>query len=124
MFLPGLLTWNVLRHNPDQQPKPDSSWRTRSWLCLLLAIFFSLTVILQVVDHGFKDDFGGAPDEAAHYVTALMVRDYLLHGLSQPPVAFAENYYMHYPRVAFGHWPPVFYILLACWMTVFSDSRT
>ena len=37
---------------------------------------------------------------------------------------YAENYYLHYPKVSFGHWPPVFYLLQAAWTLLFSISRT
>jgi hypothetical protein len=36
---------------------------------------------------------------------------------------YAENYYLHYPKVAFGHWPPFFYIVQAAWTLLFSPSR-
>lgn len=67
-------------------------------------------------------ELSGETDEAAHYITGLMVRDYVLHGLPQNPVAYAANYYLHYPKVAFGHWPPFFYVVQAGWMVVFGDS--
>lgn len=52
-----------------------------------------------------------------------MVAEYLSHGLSQAPVRFAETYYVHYPKVAIGHWPFVFHSLLAIWMSVLGKSR-
>jgi 4-amino-4-deoxy-L-arabinose transferase-like glycosyltransferase len=30
-------------------------------------------------------------------------------------MAFAERFYAHYPVVAFGHWPPLFYVIQALW---------
>jgi 4-amino-4-deoxy-L-arabinose transferase-like glycosyltransferase len=36
---------------------------------------------------------------------------------------FAENYYLHYPKVAIGHWPPVFYLIQGMWTLLFSTSR-
>lgn len=54
-------------------------------------------------------------DEGAHYVTGLMLRDYVTTGFPASPLVFAKNYYLHYPEVAFGHWPPLFYVLQACW---------
>lgn len=61
----------------------------------------------------FNSDLGGDPDEAAHAVTALMVRDYLTDGLGTPPMAFAKSYYEDFPRVALGHYPPLYYLLAA-----------
>lgn len=62
---------------------------------------------------GFSSDLGGDPDEAAHAVTALMVRDYLAEGLGTPPMTFAKDYYKDFPRVALGHYPPLYYFLVA-----------
>jgi Dolichyl-phosphate-mannose-protein mannosyltransferase len=56
------------------------------------------------------------PDEAAHYVTALMIRSYLTEAPGTSPLQFAQEYYLHYPKVAFGVWPPMFHLALASWM--------
>ena len=65
----------------------------------------------------------GDSDESAHYVTGLMVHDYLVRGLGEPPLAFAEKFHLHYPRVALGHWPPGFYALQAAWMLICGTDR-
>lgn len=53
-----------------------------------------------------------------------MVRDYIAAGFPGPPLPYARNYYLHYPEVALGHWPPFFYVLQAAWTLVFTASRT
>jgi hypothetical protein len=83
-------------------------------LLLLLATLYYLGA--------FQAEFG-APDEAAHLVSGIMIFDYLRHGLFQSPLAFAQNYYNHYPKVAIGHWPPVFYSFEALWFLFFGVSR-
>ncbi|MBX9603086.1 MAG: glycosyltransferase family 39 protein [Bryobacteraceae bacterium] len=88
-------------------------------LVLLLAV-----AGLQVSSAAYRGGFGSQPDEAAHYVTALMVRDYLADGFPQDPLSFAKQYYLHYPRVAFGLWPPLFHLLSGLWMLVFGVDRT
>ena len=85
--------------------------------------FWLLAVALQVAGGCDRADFDGYPDEAAHYITGLMVHDYLLSGNLLHPMAYAENYYLHYPKVAIGHWPPAFYVLQAAWMLLFGPSR-
>ena len=52
-----------------------------------------------------------------------MLRDYLAKGLPENPIHFAENYYLHYPKVAIGHWPPLFHFLEGLWLLVFPVSR-
>ena len=79
--------------------------------------------VLQFAAGAYQAEFSGYPDEAAHFTTGLMLRDYLVQGLPGNPVQFAENYYLHYPKVAIGHWPPLFHFLEALWLLVFPVSR-
>ena len=56
-----------------------------------------------------------------------MVHDYVA-ALRQaqdpdPPMKFAKEYYIHYPKVAMGHWPPFFYVVQTAWTLLFSPSR-
>lgn len=91
-----------------------------------VAVFFGflvLVVLLQVSSGAYQSEFSVYPDEPSHYVTSLMLRDYITHFHFQSPLRFAEDYYNHYPKVAFGHWPPFFYIVQALWMLLFSASR-
>ncbi|MFP6873997.1 MAG: glycosyltransferase family 39 protein [Verrucomicrobiales bacterium] len=82
--------------------------------CSLLAV----NVILQTCNRAYLNDFGGHPDEASHVVTGLMVRDYLAGGFleSANPLHYAEAYYEAYPKVALGHYPPVFYAVTGVWL--------
>lgn len=105
------------------------SWRRRipsPALRLNIATFLlllALTIFLQIASGAYHSEFGSYPDEPAHYVTSLMVREYLKAPDLLHPMRFAENYYSHYPKVAFGHWPPVFYVVQSVWMLLFSASR-
>ena len=58
------------------------------FLCLLV-----VNVFLQVANNSYVSDFGAHPDEGAHVVTSLMVRDYLAGGFldSSSPVASAKS---------------------------------
>lgn len=87
-------------------------------------ILFGLTLILQYRNGAYASEFGNHPDEAAHYVTGIMVHDFFWNGDWCHPRLFAENYYVHYPKVAIGHWPPFFYLLQAVWMSIFPLGRT
>lgn len=89
----------------------------------LFAVYFGVTVLLQILSGAYKAEFNGYPDESAHYVTSLMVRDFLVSGQLTRPMRFAQDFSQHYPKVAFGHWPPLFYALGGPWMLVFSPSR-
>jgi hypothetical protein len=89
----------------------------------LFAGHLLVVTLLQLAGGAFHSEFGGAADEAAHCVTGLLVRDYVAQGFPHNPMRFAENYYLHYPQIAFGHWPPVFYLLQACWTLLLPDTR-
>lgn len=69
------------------------------------------------------DDFSLTGDEPSHFVTSMMMRDFLRQGLDAHPMRFAENYYVHYPKIGIGHWPPLFYAALGGWMALFGSSR-
>jgi hypothetical protein len=97
---------------------------------LALALFWGLALAGQRVCGAYGTELSGESDEAAHFVTSLMVHDWVADAFTKPgallhPVHLAKEFYLHYPKVAIGHWPPVFYLLAAAWMLVFpatSDS--
>jgi hypothetical protein len=91
---------------------------------LVFCLFWGSASVLQFRAHAFQSEFGSDPDEPAHYVTGLMVRDYALSGFSKRPLEYARDYYVHYPKVALGHWPPFFYLVQAVWTLAFAPSRT
>jgi len=76
---------------------------------LIFLIYIGTLAGLQWISGAFDSEFGGHPDEAAHYVTGLMHHDYIAGLDLTSPLRFAENYYIHYPRICIGHWPPFFY---------------
>jgi len=90
---------------------------------LIFAFLLGLALVQQWHARAFYSEFGWHPDESAHYITGLMVHDYIAAHHFSSPVAYAENYYLHYPKVALGHWPPFFYALEGAWMLAFSTSR-
>src|SRR5688572_9791025 len=101
---------------------PD--WRAQRAECILaFAGILLLTIALQWHDNAFVAEWTDSSDEAAHYVTGLMVRDYITQGFPDSPMVFATNYYEHYPYIGFGHFPPMFYVIQAAWTLTFGISR-
>jgi Dolichyl-phosphate-mannose-protein mannosyltransferase len=97
---------------------------TPRWRAIVLfLVFFGVTVLLQFLSGAYRSEFAGYPDESAHYVTGLMVRDYIAGLHYSEPIKFARDYYEHYPKVALGHWPPLLYFFSGIWMLIFSPSR-
>jgi len=117
------------RTEPLQEEKSAPQKLSRRVLAVASVIvvagtLFSINVWLASTGGVFRSELNGESDAPAHYITALMIRDYIAQGIPATPLVFAKNYYLHYPKVAFGHWPPFFHVLEAAWMLVFGVSRT
>ena len=90
---------------------------------LACAVYFLLSAELNWARGAMESHFGAHQDEPSHVVTGLMLRDYVT-GSDQPdPLTFAKEYYLHYPKVALGQWPPGFYALQLLWTLPFGTSR-
>jgi 4-amino-4-deoxy-L-arabinose transferase-like glycosyltransferase len=61
------------------------------------------------------------PDEGGHYVNALFLGDWIRAGFPAP-MAFAQDYYAHFPRLSIGHWPPGWYMFEAPLFALFRPS--
>jgi hypothetical protein len=79
----------------------------------LSAIFLALCVFIQYSTGAWQAAFTAYPDEPSHFISSVMIRDYLASGMTSSPMAFARNYYNHYPFFAVGYWPPFYYIVTA-----------
>ena len=81
----------------------------------------ALTVFLSYKGDVYHSELGSEDsDEPAHYVTGLLIHDYVVKKFPESPLSFAARYYLHYPKIALGVWPPFFHIVEAFWMMVFS----
>jgi hypothetical protein len=89
----------------------------------VFSVSLIVVVLLQWRGNAYGAEFAANADEPAHYVTGLMVHDYLARGFPSNPLEFAREFYSRYPKVAIGHWPPVFYIVQALWTSLFTASR-
>ena len=78
---------------------------------------------VQISGGAFKAEFTGHHDEAAHFVSGLMVYDYLTTLPRQNPVTWVGQYYLHYPEVTIGRWPPGFHVMEAMWWLFLGPSR-
>jgi hypothetical protein len=103
-----------------------SDRKTRKALRSPLIVWIGLTVITLFTQYrsgAYVADFARDSDEPAHAVSSLMVRDYLAQAFPGNPLRFAHSFYDHYPKVAIGHWPPMFYCLEGGWMLLFGRTR-
>jgi putative flippase GtrA len=97
--------------------------RRRSYapVAAALCLYPGLTLALQWAGLAYRYPLTQYPDESAHYVTGLLVHDYLTHPAVNP-LAFAREFYVHYPRISLIHWPPMLYAIEGAWMAVAGAS--
>ena len=93
-------------------------------LVLLFFSFLLLVGVTQIRAKAYQNEMAGNADEPAHFITGLMMHDYVASGFPGNPLGYARNYYQHYPKVALGHWPPFFYMVQSAWMLVFGATQT
>src|ERR1022692_1569416 len=104
------------------QPKVRFQLRALAYVTVC-AVLWMLAALLQWKAGAFAVELSGNPDESAHYITGLMIRDYIASGQFTSPMTYAEHYYAHYPKIAFGMWPPFFHITEALWTLIFSPGK-
>jgi len=92
-------------------------------LVWVTALYLAIAVAMHFARGAMDSDFGDNNDEPAHLVTGLMMQDYLLHHDPLHPVRFAEDFYLHYPKVVIGQYPPGFYLVMAAWTIPFGTSH-
>src|SRR5579864_8121928 len=68
------------------------------------AVYLLLCLFVQRSTGAWGASFVVYPDEPSHFVSAVMIRDYIASGFSSSPSRFAQNYYSHYPFFAVGYW--------------------
>lgn len=85
-----------------------------AWLWLAVAVCLQIRAGAIRLHGDLADN-----DPPAHFATGVLFHDYLLGHHRQPPMAFARCFYIQYPKVALGHWPPFFYVIETGWFLLF-----
>jgi hypothetical protein len=99
-------------------------WWDRFWPDVAVGVAVMVLVLaMQVRSGAYAGDLTFDPDEPAAAVSSLLVRDYVVQAFPANPVAFARTFYAHYPKVAIGRWPPLFFCGEGLWMLVAGRSR-
>jgi hypothetical protein len=86
--------------------------RSMAWSALggyALALLAGALVLALL--HAYQAGFSGA-DEPAHFLNGVFVSSYLHGHAGANPMAYAVEYYLHYPKISIGHWPPAYHGLL------------
>lgn len=79
--------------------------------------------LLQWAGGAYRAEFDGFPDESAQFVTGRMIWEYMKTAPRENPIQWAAQYYLHYPKVGLGHWPPGYHLAEAFWSLPFGSSR-
>lgn len=90
-----------------------------SWIVFLvsLLIWGLLATSFDINNYDYQID------EGAHYITSLLVYDFLRECLFCNPVDFATEQYIHYPFNRIGLNSPFFYSLSGVWSLIFGSSK-
>lgn len=88
----------------------------------LFALFTALCVAIQLSLGAYATGRELTADEAAHFVNSLLIYDWVREAPLTNPLRYAQAYYLHFPRVSIGHWPPLFYVLQAAVFAVAGRS--
>ena len=99
---------------------------SRAWIiaAMVFVLGFDLAFLWQRRSGATTSEFGGHPEEAAHYVTGLAARNYLAHDLGTSPEKSFAEFSKHYPIVRPIGQSPFFAVVEAAWTTVSGKSRT
>jgi hypothetical protein len=84
---------------------------------LLLMVVVGLQNLAGSYGAEFTDDDG------SHYISGLLIYNFLHAGKLQSPLEYLQYFHSHYPLVGIGHWGPLYYFVEGMWMSVFSSSR-
>lgn len=77
--------------------------------------------VAQHLSNALHSGFAGA-DESSHFLNGLFISVYLKSHFLQNPIAQAVEYYLHYPKLSIGHWPPAYYGFLGLLFTVIAPT--
>lgn len=63
------------------------------------------------------------PDSTGHALNGVFYKDLIEEGGFVHPISYAERYYVQYPCITVGLYPPVFYVVEAILFKVFGVSQ-
>jgi hypothetical protein len=87
-------------------------------LCLMFFLFTLVCYFLANYLDVFSNGFSGS-DESSHFVNSFFIWKYLSLMSFGNPMEFAEQFYIAYPKLSIGHWPPLYYFIVSGLFLVF-----
>jgi hypothetical protein len=97
------------------QVPPHSTSARFLGLTYLCAV--AIGVLVMMLARAYQAGFSGA-DEPSHFLNGYFIANYLTHHFGSNPMGAASEFYIHYPKISIGHWPPAYYGFLGILFTV------
>jgi len=107
-------------HGP---PRGTEYFAKNAWsydIGVYLVALAVLTVAMMFL-HALSSGLSGS-DEGSHFLNGYMIWSYLKDAPGQNPMTYATNFYIHYPKISIGHWPPLYYAFLASFFGIVSHT--
>lgn len=98
---------------------PGSQNNTKSitqkpWLYDVIAYMIALAILTIAMMHLHALDSGlSGSDEGSHFLNSYLIWSYLTEAIGKNPLSYAQDFYIHYPKISIGHWPPLYYSFLS-----------
>lgn len=111
---------NETKSLPQESPNliVDKSWQYDVGIFIVALVILAAAMIYL---HALNSGLSGS-DEGAHFLNSYLVWSYLTEGIGQNPLTYSKDFYVHYPKISIGHWPPLYYIFLASLFFVFPKA--
>lgn len=117
-----------MKNNSSQEavsitPGLSNSLMAKSWYYDVGVFIVALIVLAaaMIYLHALNSGLSGS-DEGAHFLNSYLIWSYLTEAFGQNPMTYATDFYIHYPKISIGHWPPLYYIFLAAFFFVFPHT--
>jgi 4-amino-4-deoxy-L-arabinose transferase-like glycosyltransferase len=112
-------------HSADALASAEAAaWRARYGVATFgvgLILSFAAVALASWWMGAFDQEFYS--DATGHYITGLALHDLVFGRGLRNPLAFLIEYFVHYPAIGLGHWPPVFHSIEAVWIALFGASK-
>ena len=92
----------------DTTERSGRGWNDGATVACLIGLLLAVTVLEAV---GYRGVDFWWPDSPRHAMGGALVRDFLAREPFSDPLEFAERYYIRYPAISVGLYPPGFYLI-------------
>lgn len=99
---------------PSVMPVGRLSWKPDLLVFLLALVVLGMAMAsLDALTSGLSGS-----DEGSHFLNGYLIWSYLTESFGKNPLAYATDFYVHYPKISIGHWPPLYYVFLSAFFFV------